>query len=50
MKQGPGYSQSNGPEIGDMDEGIIKGGEDAGYTEDIFACAERSISQVFEIS
>ncbi len=36
---------SNGPEIGDVDKGIVKRGEDAGYTEDIFTCEKKSVPQ-----
>lgn len=36
---------TNGPEIGDMYEGIIEGGEDASYTENIFTCKKGQICQ-----
>lgn len=29
---------SNEPEIGDMDEGVVEGGEDTGDAEDEFTC------------
>lgn len=35
---------SNGPEIGDVDEGIIEGCEDAGNAEYIFTCVVESTS------
>lgn len=30
-------------EIGDMDEGVVEGGEDTGYAEDELACCSRSV-------
>lgn len=31
---------SNGPEIGDMDEGVVEGSEDTGNAEYIFTCVQ----------
>ena len=39
----PSGNELNGPEIGDVDEGVVEGGEDAGYAEDIFTWKRESI-------
>jgi hypothetical protein len=42
MPSEPHDIESNGPEIGDMDEGIVEGREDTGNTEYIFTCVTGS--------
>jgi len=33
-----GFLWIYGPEIGDMDEGVVEGGKDTGYAEDKLSC------------
>lgn len=40
-------SRVNEPEIGDVDESVVEGGEDTGNTEDEFTCEDGGARQSF---
>lgn len=44
------YSRVDEPEIGDVDEGVVEGGEDTGNAEDELACAkQKSVTLPFRL-